>query len=135
MFRIYNIKDKAWECSDDFLIAYNDDLYMRKRKMFGIENFELVPNGKYAVHYCTNAYDKLGNLIYEGDICEINLGNDKDEAVIGVVGYAPWRAAYFIVEDGKEANYQFNTEMLSYTTVIGNVFDNKKQYAAEVRNA
>lgn len=129
MYRVYDSVNKTWMPKDKILIStFNNDIYMRKRGLFGTEKLELVSNEKFIVHESIGILDKYNVLIYEGDICGLEL---KDGAAKCVVSYVPERAAYILFDNENMLYYEFVKGMSDNLTVIGNVFDNADEINVE----
>ena len=121
MIRVYDTKNKSW-LQDDFCLMSNGDLAEIKRKPFGLEKINLLSDTRYIYHNDIGAYDSNGNLIFEGDICELNL--DK-ETIYCVVAYIGERAAYLLFDEKNFAYYSFNNYSIERMSVVGNVLDNQ----------
>lgn len=129
MYRVYDSVNKTWVSKDKILIStFNNDIYMRKRGLFGTEKLELVSNEKFIVHESIGVLDKNNVLIYEGDICELKL---EDGVAKCVVSYVPERAAYILFDNENMLYYEFVKGMSDSLTVIGNVFDNTDEINIE----
>lgn len=129
MFRVYDSVNKTWVPKDKILIStFNNDIYMRKRGLFGTEKLELVSNEKFIVHESIGVLDKNNVLIYEGDICELELNDGTAKCV---VSYVPERAAYILFDNDNMLYYEFVKEISDNLTVIGNVFDNADEINVE----
>ncbi len=75
MLRVFNIKDNCWH-HGEFCVYENGDLMEIKKRPFGLEKIELLSDEKYVWHKDIELHDSKGNLIFEGDICEMNLPVD-----------------------------------------------------------
>ena len=73
----------------------------------------------------------MGNLIFEGDICRIDVPLDEEdeeneeyETLYCFVVYIPERAAYLLFETKYFAYYHFHPDIIKKLSVVGNVLDN-----------
>lgn len=121
MFRVYDCKLNKWVQSNCYINQY-EDLFSSKKKPFGMEKLSLMADSRYVWHNDIGYEDKNGQLIYEGDICNIETA-DKD--VLCVVAYIPSYAAYMLAsKNGDDINlYSFYEEAHDFIEVVGNCFE------------
>lgn len=119
MLRVYDKQKELW-LKGDFCIMSNGDLAELKKMPFGLEKINLLSDDRYFWHEDIGAYDINGNLIFEGDICELNLG---EESIYCIVAYIEQRAAYLLFDEKNLSYYQFNEHIFNALSVISNVFD------------
>ena len=122
MYRLYDNKEKAW-VRDDFYVSFFGDVYLSKKTLFGNDKMSLVPENRYTLHKDIGYYDRIGRLIFEGDVCEIVV---DDKIITCVVAYVPERAAYMLLDYEYNSYYQFYNEIKEYIKVVGNVFDKEE---------
>ena len=131
MLRVYD-KDKQRWLHGDFCITSNGDLAELKKRPFGLEKVNLLSNVRYVWHEDIGTYDVSGNLIFEGDICELNF---EEEVVYCVVAYIEQRAAYLLFDEKNLAYYHFNDYTNEKLSVVGNVIDRQDILDAYVDSA
>lgn len=119
MIRVYDNKERCW-LHGDFCISNNRDLMQIKNRPFGMDKIELLSDTRYAWHEDIGAYDSIGNLIFEGDICKIDFDEDT---VYCVVAYVEQRAAYLLFDEKNLSYYSFNNYTNERLSVVSNVFD------------
>lgn len=129
MLRVFDTKNNCWH-HGEFCISANEDLMEIKKRPFGLEKIVLLSDERYAWHKDIGLYDSMGNLIFEGDVCEMNLPvnpddpeNNEYECSYYVVGYNYDNAAYYLVNVDDNSCCRFNKEVLQYLSVISNVFN------------
>lgn len=127
--RVYDVKNNCWH-HGEFCLYANGDLMEIKKRPFGFEKLELLSDERYMYHKDIGLCDSKGNLIFDGDICEMNLPANPDdpdstwyERYYFVVGYNYENAAYYLVNIEDSSCCRFNKEVIQYITVISNVFD------------
>lgn len=119
MLRVYDKNEQKW-LHGDFCLTSNGDLAELKKRPFGLEKVNLLSDTRYVWHEDIGTYDVKGNLIFEGDICELNLNT---EIIYCVVAYIEQRAAYLLFDEKNLAYYSFNNYTNEKLSVISNVFD------------
>lgn len=129
MLRVFDTVNNIW-CDGEFCISSMGDLMEIKKRPFGLEKINLLSDNRYVWHKDIGLYDSKDNLIFEGDICEMNLPMEPDnpdnntyESSYHAVVYSYENAAYYLVDMENSACCRFNEEVLQYITVIANVFD------------
>lgn len=129
MLRVFDTSNNTW-CDGEFCISAMGDLMKIKKRPFGFEKIELLSDSRYVWHEDIGLCDSNGNLIFEGDICEMNLPMEPDnpdnhtyESSYYVVVYSYENAAYYLMDMENGACCRFNEEVLQYITVVANVFD------------
>ena len=120
MYRVYD-KETNKFIDDNIYMSPDDELYVLKRNIFGIS--KLIPVS-YECQRDIGLYDKNGMLIFEGDILEATVSDDK--IVKGVVAYAQEFSAYIILCFQSYEYYALGNEVSKNIQVIGNVFQNKE---------
>ena len=118
MYRIYDNKEKCW-VRDGFYLSPNGDLSTSKKALFGAEKLSLVSEQRYTFHRDIGLCDKNNTLIFEGDICKIELLN-----IIGVVAYVYDRASYYLLDYKNSKYYTLGASNCKEIEIIGNIFDN-----------
>ena len=102
-----------------FCISLSGDLFAVKQTLFGNEKIEIVSDDDYTVQMCTDAADKYGNLIFEGDICK----HTGDDDVSGVVAYYAEHSAYYVFDDDDSAYYRLILNNRAEMVIVGDGFD------------
>ena len=125
MHRIYDNKEKKW-VREGIYLSPNNDLYILKKSLFGIEKLHLISEHRYTYHRDIELNDMNNRLIFEGDICKIEHIN-----VIGVITYIPEHASYYLLDEENLKYYPLSEECCRQIEVIGNVFDNKDLLSSE----
>lgn len=119
-FRVYDTKEKKWV--QNCYLNQLDDLLLSEKKKFGKEKTTLLSDNRYVWHRDIGYLDKNDNLIYEGDICNINT--NKGEFVCVVV-YVSSCCSYLLAHsDGEKVDlYEFYEEAKDLIEIVGNIFD------------
>ena len=120
MFRVYDKHEKCY-VNDDIFLAPNGDIYMITKSIFG-GKINLMPPERYVYHRDVGLLDTDDTLIFEGDIVEAKVSEDK--TVTGMVAYAHELASYVILCSGCDEYYVLGESVCEFVKVIGNVFDN-----------
>lgn len=120
MFRVYDNKENNW-VNKDVLLARNDDLFRRDDALFSTSKLNLMSDKRYTWQQSIGFYDSNGKIIYEGDICEVNV---NDETIYCLVAYIHERASYMLLDNKYSKAYGFYKEVTDLIKVVGNVFDN-----------
>lgn len=131
MFRVYDNKENNW-VNKDVLLARNDDLFRRDDALFSTSKLNLMSDKRYTWQQSIGFYDSNGKIIYEGDICEVNV---NDETIYCLVAYIHERASYMLLDNKHSAAYGFYKEVTELIKVVGNVFDNNDLIRQENNNA
>ena len=120
-FRVYDTKEKKW-VSNCYLNQF-DDLLLSEKKRFGKEKTTMLPDSRYVWHRDIGYLDKNDNLIFEGDICNINTSKGD---FVCVVAYVPSCCSYLLAHsDGEKIDlYEFYEEAKDLIEIVGNIFDN-----------
>lgn len=122
MIRVYDKKEERW-MHGDFCILSNGDLAELKKRPFGTEKIELLSNERYIWHEDIKLYDSIGNLIFEGDICRLDVPDN--ESLYCFVAYIPERAAYLLFDEKNLNYYNIDENIRNIMSVVGNVIDNQ----------
>ena len=127
--RVFDVKDNIW-CHGEFCIYANEDLMEIKKRPFGFEKLELLSNERYIWQKDIGLCDSKDNLVFEGDICEMNLPvnpddpeNSEYECSYHIVAYSYENAAYYLVNIDDNSCCRFNKEVIQYITVVNNIFE------------
>lgn len=121
--RVYDTKENKWMPRDEFFLTCYGDLYHVEKGMFGYYKMNLVSPERYVTHSDTGFNDKNGTPIFEGDICDVEL---TDEKIRCVVAYVVEQATYCLFDDDNSKYYTIGSGIYEAATVVGNVFDGVK---------
>lgn len=121
MFRVYDNVNKKW-IRKEILLSMDEELMMCEDALFGTNKIRPLSDEKYTWHQSIGVYDKCGKMIYEGDICEIEL---EGETIHCLVAYVHERASYMFLDYEYSAAYGFYKEINNQIKIVGNVFDNE----------
>ena len=121
MFRVYDNVNKKWIRREIFL-SMDEELMRCDDALFGTSKIRPLSDEKYTWHQSIGVLDRCGNLIYEGDICEVNL---EEEKIYCLVAYIHDRAAYMLLDNKYNAAYSFYKEVNDRIKIVGNIFDNE----------
>ena len=122
MYRVYDLEQQKW-CTDDIYLSPmpHSDLYTLKKNFLGNDKLVLVESENFVIHKFIDLYDKDSKMVYEGDIIEAQISDDK--TVTGIVTYATEWSAYIVLCFNPDEFYVLGDEICQYISVIGNVFD------------
>ena len=121
MYRVYDRKKGRWIQSNIYL-APNGNVFQMDKTMFkNKEKLVQVSNERYIYHRDLGLTDKNYEMIYEGDIAEFQVAEDK--FVIVEIAYVNERASYMAFDFKEDLVYELNEERCKFLEVIGNVFD------------
>lgn len=120
MFRVYDKYEKCW-VKDNIFITPNNEIYVLKKNLFG-EKLKMASTERYVYHKDVGLLDTDDVLIFEGDMVEAKVSEDK--TVTGMVAYAHELAAYVILCSGCDEYYVLGESVCEFVKVVGNVFDN-----------
>lgn len=125
MYRVYDLKEKKFKDVHIYLSPNPySDLYVLKWGLFGRKKFVLASPERYIYHRDIGLCDKDDVLIYEGDIVEAQVNEDR--IVTGLITYAHELASYIILCYDSNEYFTLSNEVCSYVKVIGNVIENKE---------
>lgn len=120
MYRVYDLENGKW-VQDVYMSPYpNNKLYKLKKSLFG-HKLILVDEGDYICHRFIDLYDKDSEMVYEGDIIEAQISDEK--TVTGIVAYATEWSSYVVLCFDLDEFYVLGDEISEFISVIGNVFD------------
>lgn len=119
MYRVYNLISKEWV--KDTYLSQENELYLLKKNLFNIKLLPLSQDD-YIIHNYICLDDKNNVPVYEGDIIEACLTNDKK--VLGIVTYAPELSSYVILCFNPDEFYVLGTDICQFIEVKGNIIDN-----------
>ena len=122
-YRVYDTEQKCWV--NDVYLSTNGELYKEIRSFFGIVKLVPLNSERYVYHNDINLYDKNEALIFEGDVVNAQVGEDK--FVTGFVAYVNELAGYAILCDDTEEFYMLGSDVCEFIEIVGNVFDNKNE--------
>lgn len=120
MYRCYNLTEEKW-LQDVYMSPYpNNELYKINKTLFG---HKLIPldESEYICHRFIDLYDKNSVMVFEGDIIEAKISDDK--VVTGIVAYATEWSSYVVLCFDPDEFYVLGDEITEFISVIGNVFD------------
>ena len=121
MYRVFDRKEKHW-VKEGIYLSPNNDLSTSKNAVFGNVKLSLSSDERYTWHRDIGLYDKDNVLIYEGDIVEANL--DEEKKIIALVSYSLEFASYVLLDFKEHKYYTLGMNKCKFIKVIGNVFDN-----------
>ena len=76
-YRIYDSMEKTW-VKDNIYLAPDGILYEKRKSFFGITKLNIIDNiHRYIIHKAIKLYDKNYDYIYEGDLLEAQVEEDK----------------------------------------------------------
>ena len=120
MYRVYDLEKREW-AQDIYMSPFpSNQLYKLKKSLFGRKLIS-VDSSNYIIHKFVDLFDKDSNMVYEGDIIEAQISDDK--TVTGIVTYATEWSAYIILCFDPDEFYVLGDEICEFISVIGNVFD------------
>lgn len=120
MYRVYDLEKREWT-QDIYMSPFpSNQLYKLKKSLFGRKLIS-VDSSNYIIHKFVDLFDKDSNMVYEGDIIEAQISDDK--TVTGIVTYATEWSAYIVLCFNPDEFYVLGDEICQYISVIGNVFD------------
>lgn len=120
MYRVYDLEKREW-AQDIYMSPFpSNQLYKLKKSLFGRKLIS-VDSSNYIIHKFVDLFDKDSNLVYEGDIIEAQISDDK--TVTGIVTYATEWSAYIVLCFDPDEFYVLGDEICEFISVIGNVFD------------
>lgn len=120
MYRVYDLEKREWT-QDIYMSPFpSNQLYKLKKSLFGRKLIS-VDSSNYIIHKFIDLYDKDSKMVYEGDIIEAQISDDK--MVTGIVTYATEWSAYIVLCFNPDEFYVLGDEICQYISVIGNVFD------------
>lgn len=120
MYRVYDLEKREW-AQDIYMSPFpSNQLYKLKKSLFGRKLIS-VDSSNYIIHKFVDLFDKDSNMVYEGDIIEAQISNDK--TVTGIVTYATEWSAYIVLCFDPDEFYVLGDEICEFISVIGNVFD------------
>lgn len=120
MYRVYDLEKREW-AQDIYMSPFpSNQLYKLKKSLFGRKLIS-VDSSNYIIHKFADLFDKDSNLVYEGDIIEAQISDDK--TVTGIVTYATEWSAYIVLCFDPDEFYVLGDEICEFISVIGNVFD------------
>ncbi len=122
MFRVYDKEKKEWIKDGIYLSPNpNSDLYILKKNIFGINKLSLASSVRYIVHKSTDMHDTNGFLVYEGDIVEARV--DENKIIRGIVSFVNDICSYVILCFDEDEYFTIGEKLSEYIEVVGNVFD------------
>lgn len=125
MYRVWDNIEKRWVKDGIFLSPLpNSDLYVLKKNFLGKDKLTLALDDRYIIHKSIDLYDKDSNEVFEGDIIEAQISDDK--TVTGIVTYATEWSAYIVLCFDPDEFYVLGTSICDFIKVVGNVFDTPK---------
>ena len=130
MFRVYDNANKKWVNKEVFL-SMNGELMMCVDSIFGTNRIRPLSDEKYTWHQSIGVCDKYDKMIYEGDICEIEL---EGETIYCLVAYIHERASYMLLDNKYSAAYGFYKEVIDRIKIVGNIFENGDLISYEDNN-
>lgn len=116
MYRIYDNVNECWR--SDMVILPDGAFAECRKTMFG--NYKmtiLFDDESYILHYDVGIYDKNKNLIFEGDICKNENGEEY------VVAYSKEALAYCLFGYENYTYYVLSEEVGDEVEIVGNVID------------
>lgn len=122
MYRVFDRKEKCW-VKEGIYLSPNNDLSTSKNAVFGNVKLSLASDERYIWHRDIGLYDKDKVLIYEGDIVEVNL--DEEKKIIALVSYSLELASYILLDFKTHKYYTLGTNRCKFIKIIGNIFDNR----------
>lgn len=122
MYRVFDTVERIFCNPNEILISCSDDkLLTCGNSVLGWHKLTDLEDGRYIVHQFIGVYDKNGNPIYSGDICE--LESSSGDVIYCTVAYMPSMAAYLLFDENNGVYYHFDEYIVKDMTVMGNVFD------------
>lgn len=118
-YRVYDTERKEW-LKEDVYLSPNDELFLIKKTLFGNRLVELSDE-RYVFHKDIDLCDDKNVLIYEGDIIEARVSENR--IVHGVVTYVNELSSYVILCVDSEEYFTLGNSVSEFISIIGNVFD------------
>ena len=120
-YRIYDSMEKTW-VKDNIYLAPDGNLYEKRKSFFGITKLNIIGNiHRYIIHKAIKLYDKNYDYIYEGDLLEAQV--EEDKKIRGVVIYSEELSSYIILCNDTDEYYTLGQHVEELIEIVGNVFD------------
>ena len=129
-YRVYDKKKKKF-VTDNIFLTPDGDLVEPKRSLFG-NKMTFVDGNRFVYQRYIGLNDKNDAPIYIGDYLEAAVAEDR--TVQGVVTFAPELSSYIILCLDGDEYFLLGESVCSLITVVGNVFDEKKDKKDEKSN-
>ena len=130
-YRIYDSMEKTW-VKDNIYLAPDGNLYEKRKSFFGITKLNIIGNiHRYIIHKAIKLYDKNYDYIYEGDLLEAQV--EEDKKIRGVVIYSEELSSYIILCHDTDEYYTLGQHVEELIEIVGNVFDgyNDEKYEGQ----
>lgn len=125
MYRVYDYEKKKFINDKIYLSPHpNSELYILKKNFIGRDKLIIASPERFICQKDINLFDKNNKLIFEGDIVEANVSEDR--IVTGMIVYAHEFSAYIILCYDTNEYFTLGESVCKYVEVIGNVMENKE---------
>ena len=124
MFRVFDNVKKVWAT-----VRYDKKIFLSIFSRL-IQTYD----DRYIAHRDIGLSDKNDKLIFEGDICKIELKDNEKQTteVIGLICYEPTHAAFYLFDFKNSQYYTLGVDKCKQMIVIGNVCENRDLFPTDI---